>query len=125
MIDWQQAATLREEIGDEGFEDVLALYLQETEATLASFGRPGADAPALLHALRGSALTIGFAALAEMCGRLEAEARRGLPVQSAAVAGCYAMSRAIFLRNRSGAGDSGRAAYSTNCATVSSAVMSR
>ena len=44
MIDWPRVAELRDEIGVTEFDEVVPLFLQEVEATIA-------DLPLLLHSL--------------------------------------------------------------------------
>lgn len=35
MIDWERVADLRSEIGDDGFDEVIALFLEETDEVIA------------------------------------------------------------------------------------------
>lgn len=69
MIDWDRLRDLRGEIGDDGFDEVVAMFLEETDEVV---GRLSADggAKALesdLHFLKGSALNLGFSDLAALC----------------------------------------------------------
>lgn len=69
MIDWDRLRDLREEIGEDGFEEVVEMFLEETDEVI---GRLSADggAKALesdLHFLKGSALNLGFSDLAGLC----------------------------------------------------------
>lgn len=103
MIDWSQVVELRDEIGAEDFDEVVALFLHEVEGALADL--PGhANAPAALeaalHFLKGSALNLGFDTLAHACQEGEYAARAGM-VESMdldAIARLYEESRAAFLR---------------------------
>lgn len=79
MIDWDRLRDLRGEIGDDAFEEVVAMFLEETDAVV---GRLSADggAKALesdLHFLKGSSLNLGFADLAQLCQDGERTAAMG------------------------------------------------
>ena len=81
MIDWQRVEELETEIGREDFDEVAALFLSEIEAELAALPDVASDAGALrdrLHAMKGSALNLGFAALADLCAKGEAQAADGV-----------------------------------------------
>lgn len=72
MIDWTRVAELREEIGPEEFDEVAELFLLEVEDTLGRLDEAIQDAPQmqqLLHFLKGSALNLGFRAMAAMCNQ--------------------------------------------------------
>ncbi len=96
MIDWTRLGELRDEIGPEEVAEVIALFLEEADEAMARLSAlpPGADSRALLHFLKGSALNLGFAQLAQICDRGERAPETADP---AAVAECYAASRAAFL----------------------------
>ena len=69
MIDWQRVEILQSEVGEDGFLEVIDLFLEETDEVIARLsevpymGKLSAD----LHFLKGSALNLGFSALAESC----------------------------------------------------------
>lgn len=69
MIDWDRVAELQEEVGQDGFCEVVALFLEETDEVVARLARHetaqelGCD----LHFLKGSALNLGLRALAQLC----------------------------------------------------------
>lgn len=73
MIDWQRVDVLQSEVGEDGFIEVVELFLEETDEVIDRFlqtpytGRLGAD----LHFLKGSALNLGFFVLAECCVEYE------------------------------------------------------
>jgi len=101
MIDWGRVRDLRADIGDADFAAVAELFVDEVEAALAGLD-PAAPAEALarqLHALKGSALNLGFAALARLCAKGEAQARAGLAgaVPVADIRAVWQASRAAFL----------------------------
>ena len=101
MIDWDRVRELREEIGADAFEEVLDLFLEEVESALATL-RAAHDAESLeaqLHFLKGSALNLGFSALAGLCEDNERKTRAAGPeaVRVTEVATGYEASKAVFL----------------------------
>ena len=81
MIDWTRVDELREEVGEEDFSEIVALFLEETDATLEEL-RVSTDpdtVEALLHALKGSALNLGFEAMSRLCCAHECGAGGSLP----------------------------------------------
>jgi HPt (histidine-containing phosphotransfer) domain-containing protein len=101
MIDWKRVRELREEIGSDAFEEVLDLFLEEVESALVML-RCTSEAQGIeaqLHFLKGSALNIGFEALAEMCEENERKARAGgaANVRVTEVITGYEASKAVFL----------------------------
>lgn len=101
MIDWDRVAELKEEVGEEDFEEIVTLFLEEVDGTIAGLGRDGVPASLAndLHFLKGSALNLGFAALGARCAEDEQRAKAGQAVQVdiAEVRRIYAASRAAFL----------------------------
>ena len=101
MIEWDRVAELRDEVGAEDFAEVVELFLDEVEATLA---RIGAD-PALdqlerdLHFIKGSALNLGFSELAALCLKGERSARSGHAeaIELPLIAETFRVSRSVFL----------------------------
>lgn len=101
MIDWQRAADLRQEIGNEGFLEVVELFLDEVESVLMRLS--GQPDPVKyeddMHFLKGSALNLGFAALGELCRVGERFASEGMAdkVDIPAVLACYSDSKREFM----------------------------
>ncbi len=101
MIDWDRVATLREEVGEESFDEVVAMFLEEVEEVIARF-RAGSDPAGLerdLHFLKGGVLNLGFADLGRLCeqGEQMAAAGRAGSVDVAAVVRLYEGSLQVFL----------------------------
>lgn len=101
MIDWSRAQELRREIGEEGFAEVVELFLDEVETTI---GRLAAAAgPELLaedmHFLKGSAWNLGFVDFGALCHDGERRAAKGGFGRSDLdhLIECYAASKAAFL----------------------------
>ncbi|MCR9124985.1 MAG: Hpt domain-containing protein [Rhodobacteraceae bacterium] len=100
MICWSRIAELHDEIGDDAFGEVVILFLEEVDDTTASL--PGAtDLGAALHCLKGSALNLGFQAVAALCQQGETLCRAGRAdqIDVSAIIHCYAESKTAFLAN--------------------------
>lgn len=101
MIDWGRVTDLRSEIGDDGFDEVIDLFLEETDevaAGLATLDEAAAIAAAL-HFLKGSALNLGFCDLASLCqdGERLAAAGDHRRIDLARVQRLYRDTRTAFL----------------------------
>ena len=100
MIDWQRIAELRDEVGEEDFEEIASLFLEEVDGAMASLdqGAPAAKMSDDLHFLKGCALNLGFEALGNLCRDGERAAQEGRldDIDIAAVKSVYAESRAMF-----------------------------
>lgn len=69
MIHWSRVNELRDEVGAEDFDEVVELFLEEVEEVIERL-RNGPDTVQLeqdLHFLKGSALSLGFAAFSDLC----------------------------------------------------------
>lgn len=101
MIDWNRVTTLRDEVGADSFSEVVAVFLDEVDEVIARLrGAPDlANVERDLHFLKGSALNLGFEALAALCQqgeRLAAEGRAA-GVDLSAIVAAYEESRESFL----------------------------
>ena len=63
MIDWDRVRELRAEVGEDAFDEVVELFLDEVDESVESL-TPGCDVPAALHFIQGSAENLG---LKEFC----------------------------------------------------------
>lgn len=100
MIDWVRIADLRSEIGDEGFDEVIDLFLEETDEVIARLANTS-DCQVIgrdLHFLKGSALNLGFQELASLCQEAERRAETGEAalVDVARVVQVYHSSKGAF-----------------------------
>lgn len=103
MIDWDRVTTLRQEIGAEDFDEVAFLFLAEAEEVIDRL-RDGAIRSTLIdeiHALKGSALNLGFAELAVMLQDKERRLRQGDRISTERIVNCYTNSRAAFVEGLS------------------------
>jgi HPt (histidine-containing phosphotransfer) domain-containing protein len=101
MIDWSRVTTLREEVGEEDFEEVVDLFLEEVDEAVhrlekdVNFASLGED----LHFLKGSALSLGFRQFSALCQAGENTCAEGAPdnVDLSEIINNYKASRAAFL----------------------------
>ena len=72
MLNWSRVEELKDDLGEEDFQEITNLFLQEVEEKLAelSCGTPDALAAAL-HFLKGSAANLGFEGFRAMCEQME------------------------------------------------------
>jgi HPt (histidine-containing phosphotransfer) domain-containing protein len=73
VISTERLDELRSEVGDDDFGEIVSLFIAESDAIvsrLADVPNP-AEAEELLHALKGSALNLGFDHLAALCNEGE------------------------------------------------------
>jgi histidine phosphotransfer protein HptB len=101
MIDWARVTELREEIGDDGFGEVVELFLDEVEDVI----RRLATAPDPLrfeddlHFLKGSAWNLGFRELGRLCQAGERRAADGdNAIDIAEILASYGRSKDAFVR---------------------------
>lgn len=101
MIDWTKVTELREEIGDEDFQEVVELFLEEVDGAMNELraGLPQEKWECCLHFLKGSALNLGFEAFSALCASGEAAAAGGAfdEIDIAAVITAYDQSKTTFL----------------------------
>lgn len=101
MIDWTQVDILRTEIGQDAFEEVVELFLDEMRAEIDGLAqeKDAARLEARFHILKGSALNLGFAEFSDLCSTTEAAAARGAPDFDSIteILAIYDASRAVFL----------------------------
>ena len=97
MIDLGRLNDLRSEIGEDDFQEVLTLFLEETDDVIAQLGG-ASDLESIesrLHFLKGSALNLGLSELAILCQNGEKSAASGTPgsVDLQNVIKCYSASK--------------------------------
>lgn len=86
LISWSRVQELRAEIGDESFAEVVAIFLEESDAVIAR--SQSGFTPEDLHFLKGAALNLGFSTLAAACDSGE---------DAAHIVGLYRSSKADLL----------------------------
>ena len=99
MIDWTRVDELRAEVGEVGFDEVVDLFLEETDEVIARLADTedavlGRD----LHFLKGSALNLGLQNLALRCqeGERNCSAGNAGLVDRAALVQTYQTAKAAF-----------------------------
>ncbi|MDO9526275.1 MAG: Hpt domain-containing protein [Gemmobacter sp.] len=102
MIDWGRVESLRAELGNDDFGEVVDLFLEEVEEVIARLKRKPdpASYEEDLHFLKGGALNLGFRALSDACHEGERRAADGRPetVDINLVIELYQKSRISFLQ---------------------------
>lgn len=104
MIDWARVAELRDEIGAEDFDEVVELFLMEVEGAIETL-EGAAGNPIVteeqMHFLKGAALNLGFAGLAEICNKGEKAAKGGDAdaVSPGEVRATFESSKITFLKD--------------------------
>lgn len=83
MISWERVYELREEVGEDDLSEIVSLFLEETEAALGQLRVTTSPdrAGALLHALKGSALNLGFQEMGRLCSGPEGAGVEGQEVE--------------------------------------------
>jgi histidine phosphotransfer protein HptB len=118
MINWTRIEELQTEVGEDGFDEVVEMFLEEVEDVLArlELSQSTSALEQDFHFLKGSALNVGFTSFGTVCGTAEAIAAKGLKVgiDIRSISGCYALSKDAFLCELAGrkAGRSGPSAES-------------
>lgn len=100
MIDWDRVRELQDEIGQDEFAEVVTMFLDEADEVLARITPAGGAA--LLrddcHFLKGAALNLGFASLANLCQTAERRAKDGdCAVNLIQMRNCYHASREALI----------------------------
>jgi len=100
-IDWARVRELKDEIGSDEFDAVVALFLEETGTMVDALAGARTDEyEERLHGLKGTALNLGLANLAELCrdGERQAAAGDARSVPLARILSAYHRARRAFLR---------------------------
>lgn len=103
MIDWPHVQQLCNEVGVDDFDEILELLFEEASEIIAKL-ETLTDRSCLaqdMHFLKGSALSIGFSHLSQLCHEGENAARNGdaESVDIATILQCYAKTKQAFLDN--------------------------
>jgi histidine phosphotransfer protein HptB len=99
MIDWDRVNELRSEIGEDDFDEVVTLFLEEADDVIAKITVLSGAKPleADLHSLKGAALNLGFEEFAALCQEGERRAAAGsTEVDLELVRQIYAASKQTF-----------------------------
>lgn len=97
-VNWGRVAELEAEIGADDFGEVVEIFLEECDGTVARLTESTA-LEADLHFLRGAAMNLGLDAMAAACqaGERAAADGRSEEVDRAAIVALYDTSRRTFL----------------------------
>ena len=94
MIDWARVEELRNDMGEEGFDEVVELFLEEMDDRISAM-KSGSEASRAedLHFLKGCSANVGFSSLRDLCTNAEQDDS----VSMTAVWACYDKSKVEFL----------------------------
>jgi HPt (histidine-containing phosphotransfer) domain-containing protein len=83
VISTERLEELKSEVGEDDFDEIVALFIAESDTIVdrLKHASDNGEAGDLLHALKGSALNLGFDALARLCREAEATGNGGLGPQ--------------------------------------------
>ena len=101
MIDWSRVNELKAEIGEEDFNEVAEIFLEEVDEVIARLKSD--PKPELyeqdMHFLKGSSLNLGFRELSNVCGQNEDATAQGNgnQIKLEPVFTIYDQSKAAFL----------------------------
>lgn len=100
MIDWSRVNELRDEVGEEDFDEVVTLFLDEVAEVIARL-RAATDGDSLeadLHFLKGCTMNLGFAHVSDLChaGERMAASGRAAEVDVPAIVAGFETSQAVF-----------------------------
>ncbi|MES0862053.1 Hpt domain-containing protein [Ruegeria sp. SCPT10] len=100
MIHWPRVRQLRDEVGADEIDEVIAIFLDEVQEVIA---RLHADTERLeleqnLHFLKGSAMSLGFDQFSKLCqdGERRAAAGQAAEVDLAEILAAYDASKSVF-----------------------------
>ncbi|MEL7211231.1 MAG: Hpt domain-containing protein [Pseudomonadota bacterium] len=102
MIDWTRIDDLKEELGDEDFEEVFEIFLDEVQDSVDSLeaAPTGQALEAILHSVKGNAVTVGFSKLAELAGAGEVNAGQGADVNLQEITVAHTLSKEAYISGR-------------------------
>ncbi|MCU0801735.1 MAG: Hpt domain-containing protein [Rhodobacteraceae bacterium] len=103
LIDWQRVDDLAQEIGAEAVEEVVVMFLEETDTVIDRI-RTQPPTTEDYHFLKGAALNLGLSDLAQLCQTGEAETKAGPAddVTRAQTIALFAASRQALLAGLAG-----------------------
>lgn len=101
MINWNRVIELRDEIGADDFAEIVDVFVDEVDEKIDQLrdGIAPEELEGVLHFLKGSALSLGFADLAALCAGGEKNAAKGAfdVIDLDAICACHDSSRQVFL----------------------------
>lgn len=105
MIDWETVQALHDEVGAEDFGEIIDLFIEEVEEIVSTLG-DDPDRSTLgddLHALKGSALSLGFTDFCALCqaGETAAENGHANAIAVEEIIHSFLVSKKAFLNNLS------------------------
>ena len=101
MIDWSQVNQLKDDVGEDTFPEVVALFLDEVEEAIAPL-RTGTlaatEMATTMHFLKGCAFSLGFRDFGNACNHAEMLANSGRvdQVETSTLVALFELSRDRF-----------------------------
>ena len=79
MIDWKRITELKEDFGEDGFEELLPVFTAEIQEALERLNSETTTSAVaeICHFIKGSAANLGLSQLTELCATNERAARDG------------------------------------------------
>lgn len=74
MIDWNRVQDLKSDFGEDDFEELLVVFLDEVETAITDFqddGKTEEKTRSQMHFLKGCAANVGFSELASLASSIE------------------------------------------------------
>ncbi|MCF6444605.1 Hpt domain-containing protein [Nereida sp. MMG025] len=97
LIDWDQIKILKADLGQDGFEEVLALFLEEMAGMLSDLDA-AVDTSQTMHAIKGVASGLGFTKVVHLASRFEQNGAKFDDIAS--LTDAFETSKAAFLNGR-------------------------
>ena len=101
MISWPRVRELQSEVGEDAFDEVVALFLEEVEDVLARLpaSQSGRTLGEDMHFLKGSALSLGFQSFSALCQDAETLCANGQDdqVDLATLTQGYEAAKTVFM----------------------------
>ena len=97
-VDWKRIEELRDELGSDGLEEIVEIFLEETAGMIAGLQRaPVPELSDRIHGIKGSAQNMGFGELSDLCRHGEWALKRGEAVDVTRFDECYRRSCALLI----------------------------
>lgn len=96
MINWNRVNELKEDLGEEDFDEIVGFFLEEVEEKLTSMANgESTDLSEDAHFLKGSSANLGFTDMQSLCETAEKNPDPALVGQ---IKSCFEASKVEFLK---------------------------
>lgn len=101
MIDWNQVKRLRHDVGNDAFDEIVDLFIDEVEGAVTKLSEKLeiSNLENDMHFLKGSALNLGFIEFSQMCmnGEKMSAGGKAANVDVPAIIDCFYASKTRFM----------------------------